>query len=107
MTMMPIEIGERGSKLLAADGFMGDHYELKYSTPAELIRFLEAGPPRIVILDAPDDPPAHLQLVRQTIEEQKNSWQFVSSYPVGDQSPIPNTEIRVYRLQTESTPGGP
>jgi hypothetical protein len=52
----------------------------------------------------PDDPPAHLQLVRQTIEEQKNSWQFVSSYPVGDQSPIPNTEIRIYRLQTESTP---
>jgi hypothetical protein len=89
---------ERGSKLLAADGFLGDHYELKFRTPADLMNFLETEPARVVVLDAPVDPPAHLEMVRQTIAQYPDRWRLVSLYPRIGKDQSQTLGIQVYAL---------
>jgi hypothetical protein len=89
---------ERGSKLLATDGFMGDDYQLKFRTPGELMNFLEMEPSRVVVVDAPHYPPAHLDMVRRTIMEYPSSWKLVASYPRIDKDKWQTLGIQVYAL---------
>jgi hypothetical protein len=94
----PSHFVERGSKLLATDGFMGDKYELKFRTPTDLMNFLEMGPERIVVVDSPVDPPAHVKLLRQTIAEYPNRWTLVAKYPRISKDHSQTSGIQVYAL---------
>src|SRR5262249_13828552 len=47
----PGHVVERGSKVLASDGFMGDNYQLKYQNGSDVMRFQRQDPSRLVIID--------------------------------------------------------
>jgi hypothetical protein len=89
----------RGSKVLASDGFMGDGYQLKYKTPAELMTLLESGPTQLVVIDAPYAPPPHVELLRQTVTNYKQRWQLVGSYPRFVEPGAEQGQIQVYALR--------
>jgi hypothetical protein len=90
---------DRGSKVLASDGFMGDHYQLKYKTPADLMSLLESEPMQLVVIDAPDAPSPHVELLRQTVTNYQQRWRLVGSYPHFVTSGEGQGKIQVYALR--------
>jgi hypothetical protein len=89
----------RGSKVLASDGFMGDGYQLKYKTPGELMSLLDSEPRQLVVIDAPDEPPPHVELLRQTVANYQQRWRLVGSYPRFAEPGAAQGQIEVYALR--------
>jgi hypothetical protein len=90
---------ERGNKILADQSFMGDRYRPRFTTTAEMMRFFDQGPQRILILDGVPSVPEHVDQVRRMIREYPDRWLLVGRYPRAA-APFP---LEVYRLS--DTPG--
>ncbi len=85
---------ERGSKLLAAESFMGDRYRARFTTVAEMMHFFDQGPDRILILDGVRPSKEHQAKVRSMVAEFPDRWKLLGRYPRTG-APYP---IEVYRL---------
>jgi hypothetical protein len=94
---------ERGSKVLAEGDFMGNQYQLKFHTPAELMTFLDAGTDRLIILDAPPDPLEHVQLIRRTILEYPDRWLLLGKFPRDGDGKSQDPGIRMYVVAHNSS----
>jgi hypothetical protein len=85
---------ERGSKLLAEESFMGNRYRARFTTPAEMMRFFDQGPDRILILDGIPPSPEHVAQVRSMLAQYPNRWILLGRYPRAG-TPFP---LEIYRL---------
>jgi MFS family permease len=105
----PGHVIERGYRLLAQTSFMGNNYSLPYADPFSMMRFLEAQPDRIIVLDSPAAPPPHVELVRETLAKYDLRWQLLGSYPRDGLPPSSSAgmAIKVYRLRAAVTSSPP
>lgn len=96
----PGHVIERGSKLLATSGYMGNRYRERFASPNELMRFLEANPDLIIVLDSPDTIPGHVRLLQQTASADLSRWQVLGRYPRRHRPPAPlPATINVLRIR--------
>ena len=75
----------RGTKSLASMEWNAAHYQSFYSSPAEIVRYLESERVQLVVMD--DFPPQvhfpHNDLLRKTIQ-QSHHFQLLAAFPNGD-----------------------
>jgi hypothetical protein len=91
---------ERGSKLLADISFLGDRYQPRFNSPAEMMRFFDQGPDRILILDGVPPTVDHLAKVRSMVSQYPGRWLLLGQYPRTG-TPFP---IEVFRLSGTPVP---
>jgi hypothetical protein len=94
---------ERGSKLLSEASFMGDRYRARFATPAEMMRFFEQGPDRILVLDGIPSEPEHVAEVRSMLAQYPGQWVHLGEYPRAE-APFP---IEVFRWSGIPEPHAP
>lgn len=95
----PGHVIERGWKVLASATFMGGAYRLRFATPAELLRFFEQEPERIVVLDVPERVFRHVDLVRETVARYPDRWELLATYPRSGLRPGSSAENRILVLR--------
>jgi dolichyl-phosphate-mannose-protein mannosyltransferase len=97
----------RGSKVLASDDWMGNHFALRHQSPAELLRDLEAMQVDYVLLDESDRPRGlpYWEQTAAALTLFDGHAELVSNTPV-DRKTGPLRLVNVYRLKVKA-PGAP
>jgi hypothetical protein len=90
----------RGNKMLADVTWGGTRYSLRFTTPAEVMKFMESVPVRVLVLESPSTrtPSAHEILVEQMIRQYPERWSLIGSYPELRPASPPGASVRAYRL---------
>ena len=94
----PGHVIKRGSQALASVGWMSGNYNLKFQSPAELMAYLEQEPSQAIVLDMPDGPVAHAELLRKTVDAYRDRWRLVGSYPRFGPGPPYGRKVQVLQL---------
>lgn len=93
----PGHVIERSTKVLAESGFLGDHYRLRYQTPAALLNFLASKPRLLVVADSPGRQFPHSKLLQETISSAPERWNLVAAFP--RQNEHHSGEVRLFTLR--------
>jgi hypothetical protein len=72
----------RASKVLSDESWSGDRYELRYSTPAALLDYLDSVPVRYIILQNLDFNAPHQAILRQVLAAHPSQFVPRGSFPV-------------------------
>jgi hypothetical protein len=101
----PGHIVLRASKMLSSSRWDGGEYKLVYSTPAEMMKYLEELPIDVVVLDNIDHNSTleHHSLLKQTISGYPGRWQLVGIFPVIEAGREYPEGLLVYRLAGHPT----
>jgi hypothetical protein len=96
----PGHIVLRASKILATTSWNGTFYKATYSTPEDLLRYLESVPVRILAVQAGPGPPGqtHWGLVDQMLSRYPDRWKLIGSFPNLRPPSEPGAGVSVYRL---------
>ena len=91
----------RATKMLARSNWIGLHYVELYTTPQDLMKFLESVPVELVVIDDETGrtPRPDQMLLKQTIAESPDKWDLVGTFPQGGSQ---SGTIRIYRLKDAS-----
>jgi len=91
----------RASKTLAKSRWDGNQYMALYSSPEEVMSYLEEVPVGVVVIDwsiPAQNQREHHNLLKETIETYAQRWEFLGSYPLTRHgTEYPNT-LQVYSL---------
>jgi hypothetical protein len=92
----------RGSKMLADISWGGANYSLRFTTPLDIMKFMESVPVRILILESsgPRSGQAHERLVDEMIRQYPERWSLIRSYPNLRPASPPGVGVHAYRLLT-------
>jgi hypothetical protein len=96
----PGRIVLRANKILATTSWNGAFYRAKYSTPEDVMRYLESVPVRILAVQAGPGPPGHLHwgLVGEMLRSYPDRWELIGSFPNLRAPSEPGAGVSVYRL---------
>jgi hypothetical protein len=91
----------RATKMLARVNWIGEHYELRYTTPEEMMKALQEIPVRILVVDKTPGlgPMPHHRLLLKMLEMYRDQWQLLGVYPQKVHVTETNSRIEVYRLK--------
>ncbi len=94
----PSNVIIRGTKSLASMEWNAAHYRSFYSSPTEILRYLEDEKIQVVVMDnfAPQVRFPHNDLLRETIQQGKR-FRLLSTFP--DRSFKPTGEVYVYQFE--------
>jgi hypothetical protein len=90
----------RGNKMLAAMNWTGNVYKARFTTPAEIMRFIENVPVRVLILESSPGRTrtVHEQLTEEMIRQYPERWALIGSYPKLRAASPPGVKVVAYRL---------
>ncbi len=97
----PGHIVLRASKVLAKSWWSGKDYKVIYSTPKQIMAYLEKLPVGVVVVDQSVPEiynSAHHRLLQKTVERYDQHWKFLGAYPVTRNSILYKDAIKVYGL---------
>lgn len=97
----PAHVVLRASKVLSKSRWDGSDYELLYSTPEEIMGYLESIPVGIVVIDQAipvNDQTEHNKLLKETLQVYAQKWKLLGSYSMIRGSTVYPNAIWVYRL---------
>ena len=90
----------RGNKVLAQVSWSGGRYKSRFTTPGELLKFMESIPVRVLVVKTAAAPPRlpHEILTEEMIRQYPNRWALIDAYPKLRPPSVPGTQVRAYRL---------
>ena len=91
----------RGTKVLGTGRWDGGDYVALYTTPGEMMRYLESIPVGVVVIDL--SIPAsrqfeHQRLLKETLEAYPQRWKLIDSYPLVRRETEYPDALWVYRM---------
>jgi 4-amino-4-deoxy-L-arabinose transferase-like glycosyltransferase len=103
----PGHIVLRASKVLANSDWLGKGYKLLYSTPAEMMKYLEAVPVDVVVIDSTPRSVTvrHHALLQETLLAYPDRWEPLGAYPRIKDGVEYSDAFRLYRLRGHETKG--
>ncbi|MBI1791653.1 MAG: glycosyltransferase family 39 protein [Acidobacteria bacterium] len=89
----------RANKVLSSSDWMGNFFEQHFKNAAEMMRFLEETPVGIVVLDPVADPMfEHQRTLKAVLEQYRERWELLGTYPRSRRRSGDLPAIQVYRL---------
>lgn len=90
----------RANKMLARTNWNGTEYKARFSTPEDLLHYLESLPVRILAVQVGPGPPGHLhrELVRDMLRRYPDRWKLIGAFPNLRPPSRPGAGVNVYRL---------
>jgi dolichyl-phosphate-mannose-protein mannosyltransferase len=98
----------RGTKILAASGWSGDHYQLICTTPSAVIHLLDDIPVNYVVDDRSVDPDSvlpHQRLLQRAIGENPASFRLLTKYSLMRHGRLHPNSVYLYEFVHSKTPG--
>ena len=94
----PADVIIRGTKSLASMEWNAVHYQSFYSTPSDIVHYLEDKKIQLVVMDSftPQVHFPHHELLRKTIQQCKR-FKLLATFP--DRHSKPTGEVRIYKFE--------
>lgn len=91
--------------MLASMTWSATWYQPLYTTPGDLLKFLESVPVRVLVVETAPGRRRfpHEELTEEMLRLYSDRWRLIGSYPKLRVSSPPGAEVRVYEL---AAPGG-
>jgi hypothetical protein len=97
----PSHIILRTSKVMGDSRWDGGDYKPRYSTPAEVMSYLERIPVGLVVIDLSIPVPyqrEHHAIFKETLEAYEQQWELLGTYPLIREGKEYPDALRLYRL---------